>query len=360
MRKIFLRIIFLFFLVSGLLLPSEAFASYTLNVGVPGSSINVDFGNVTATIEKSYQVIYLQNTGSDNFSISNIPETEESPFYIQDLIHINSQGNSARIAFDPDTGQITQNDNPVLIQPGEQLEIIVGFPEQYVETGNYSTSFELITTNSTETFATINCSATVVSGDASLSTPVFIDFGNFTVGDINQESFFIVNNGTTALTITGFNISELTEKGVSISTIYQDSATNFVDINAPITMEPGDKLTVNLQYSPVSSGTVVIPFEIFTNSLDLPKQVVLLNAEVKDLASGTLDNGTITTDNGTINGTVTNTTTDNNTTNETVTTENIPESGGSCSISPSGTIGFDLLLPFVTVGLIYFRRKESR
>ncbi|SNR78562.1 choice-of-anchor D domain-containing protein [Desulfurobacterium atlanticum] len=276
MRKFLIKIVSFFMF---LFMTNSVYAAYTLNVGSSGASIDVNFGNVATAVEKSYEVVYLKNTGSDNFSISNILEVKESPFYIQDIIHIDSQGNAARVDFNSDTGQVN---NPILVQPGEQLEVVVGFPEQYVETGTYSTSFELITTNSTETFATINCSATVVSGSASLSVPASVDFGNLIVGDINQESFFIVNNGTTSLTITGFNTDELAEKGVSITTIYQDSVSGFVDANAPITLLPGDKLTVALQYTPVNSGTVVIPFEIFINSQDLSKKTILLNANVSD------------------------------------------------------------------------------
>jgi hypothetical protein len=238
------------------------------SVTVSASPASLSFGNVNAG-GSSAKSVTLTNNGNVNMTVSQITVNGKD-------VHVSGISTPATIA------------------AGKTAVLNVSFTPASAEsvTGN-------ITVTSTQgANAVIPVSGSGVQAALSV-TPTTAAFGNVSVGTTASQTVQLSNTGTAALTV-----SQLSVAGSGYSTS---------NVTLPITLNPGQASTFNIQYLPTAAGSATGSVSVVSTAPNSPATIALSGSGVAatqtiSLSATSISFGSVTTGTSSTHGvTVTNT-----------------------------------------------------
>jgi len=209
----------------------------TLTVNAPSlklSTTTMNFGSIVVGSNSSW-VLILTNAGTATLNITQVTVTGSA---------YSASGYSL----------------PLNVSPGQQTTITVNFKP--ATTGTASGSISL-TSNAPNSPASVSLSGTGVAATYTLSIgPASLSFGNVTTGTTSPaQNVTISNTGNSSVTI-----SQIALSGAGFL---------LTGGSAPVTLSPAQNLTLGVQFSPTTAGTVSGSITITSNASGSPATVVL-------------------------------------------------------------------------------------
>jgi len=219
---------------------TSAAATLTVNAapvaGIQVSSSSINFGNeVVGNNNNLSQALIITNTGTATLTITQVTETG-SAFSVS--------GFSV----------------PLNVSVGQKTTITVAFQPTTVGavSGNIS-----IVSNAPGTPTSVGLSGTGIAATLTLGiSPTSLSFGNVTTGASSaSQTVTITNTGNANVTI-----SQITLSGSGFA---------MTGGSAPVTLPPSQNLTLSVQFSPTSAGSVTGTISIVSNASGSPVTIAL-------------------------------------------------------------------------------------
>ena len=205
---------------------------------------------------------------------------------------------------------------PKTISAGQSAQAVVTF----APTAAGSVSGNISITSNDPANPTVNVPLTGTGVQAGLNiTPSSASFGNVVVGSPSTQTIQLTNNGTATLTITRINP---TGSGFSIGTL-----------SLPISLNPNQSTTSNVQFAPTSAGTDSGSVSIVSNAPNSPATIPLSGTGIAATHLLSFSSTALTFGNVNTGSSSTQTVTVTNTGNANVTISQIVESGAGFALS---------------------------
>ena len=253
---------------------------------------SVAFGNVQAGSSGS-QSVSIMNTGNGSITISQVTVS----------------------AKDVSVSGIT---TPVTLTPSQTASMTVSFSP----TTSESVSGNVTVSNTQGASAVIPVTGTGVQAALSI-TPSSFPFGNVAVGTTDSQTIQLSNTGTATLTVSQVSV---TGSGFSTS-----------GLTLPLTLNPAQASTFNVQFTPTSTGSASGNLTITSNAPSSPATVALTGTGVAATLTLSFSSTSLSFGNVNTGSSSTLTETLTNTGNTTVQITGITVSGSGYSLSSAGT-----------------------
>jgi hypothetical protein len=221
---------------------TSAAATLTVNPA-PAPAIQVSpisFGNDVVGTNVS-QALIIKNTGTATLTITQVTETGSAFFTVSGFLL------------------------PVSVNAGQQTTITVAFLPTAVGpvTGNIS-----IVSNAPSSPTSVSLTGAGVAATFTLSiSPTSLSFGNVTTGTSSpQQNVTITNTGNSSVTISQITLTS--------------AAYSMTGGSAPVTLSPSQTITLVVQFSPTTAGTITTNIGIVSNATGSPATISLTGTGV--------------------------------------------------------------------------------